>query len=149
MHERHVNFTQCYRFDFHERLQFVSEHRFSDAINPSADGPQCSTTAGLRPTLPAEIAHSRVRRAHSRAHSVPLQTPGRTAPDCSAAPRAPACESPPPPSIRRSLPAPRCAHDTQTPRAEHPPAPLRPFLTSSTTPPPTGRWAAPPATETT
>src|ERR1700720_4698858 len=28
MHERHVNFTQRYRFDFHNELWFVSEHRF-------------------------------------------------------------------------------------------------------------------------
>src|ERR1019366_7328128 len=77
MHERHMNFTQRYRFDFHNELWFVSGHLFSDAINPSAcrDGasrvstknrrPQPPNTARLRPTLPAGIAHSRVRRAHS------------------------------------------------------------------------------------
>src|ERR1039458_9259210 len=36
MHERHMNFTKSYGFDFHNELWFVSGHRFSDAINPPA-----------------------------------------------------------------------------------------------------------------
>src|SRR5271167_3002064 len=36
MHERHMNFTQRYRFDLHNKLWSVSGHRSSDATNPSA-----------------------------------------------------------------------------------------------------------------
>ena len=31
-----MNFTQSYRFDFHDELWFVSGHCCSDAVNPSA-----------------------------------------------------------------------------------------------------------------
>src|ERR1019366_4093204 len=36
MHERHMNFTKSYGFDFLNELCFVSGHRFSDAITPPA-----------------------------------------------------------------------------------------------------------------
>src|ERR1035441_10552181 len=157
MHERHVDFTQSYGFDFHNELWFVSGHRFSDTINPPAcrDG-ACPVSSGRgggrgKPLLyresgpPARTGHFRPRRAHSQAPSVLRQTPAGTAHDSFPARLAPAYASSRRPSIRRSPLAHRYARDIRTAPSEHPPAPLRPALTSSTTPPPVGRWADHPA----
>src|ERR1035437_9522236 len=55
MHERHVDFTQSYGFDFHNELWFVSGHRFSDTINPPA------VETGLAPSS-FDAAGGRARR---------------------------------------------------------------------------------------